>query len=341
MLDPSSWLIVEWPRSQQPLLLVIVDAEAEFDWSKKSRAAAGVNSIKNQQIASQIFDRFSIHPTYMVDYPVSSRKEGYSFVRDLLDQGRCEIGAHLQPWDTPPFIETINEYNSYAGNLPPAVEREKLLRLGEAIERNIGVHPRVYRAGRYGVGHATSRILDELGYEIDVSVKPRTDLRPWVGPDFTQCGVNPYWCGPGSRLLEIPLTIAFTGLAATHGLALYQVASRAGQYHVPGVLARLHILDRITLTPEGVSLGEMRRLTRAMWRRGHRIFCFNYHSPSLAVGNTPYVRSAADLRAFLRRMEQYFEFFMGEIGGRPATPFEVKTLAQTLPTLPVARAAAS
>jgi hypothetical protein len=30
----------------------------------------------------------------------------------------------------------------------------------------------------------------------------------------------------------------------------------------------------------------------------------------------------------LRRIEEYLEFFLGEVGGRAATPFEVKALAQ-------------
>lgn len=334
VLDPTSWSVIQWPQSQQPLLLVIVDAEAEFDWSKKSRAPAGVDSIRLQREASHIFDRFSIRPTYMVDYPVSTRAESYTLVRELLDQGRCEIGAHLQPWDTPPKVETINDYNSYAGNLPPEVEREKLKQLTEAIERNIGVRPRIYRAGRYGVGHATSRILTELGYEIDVSVKPGTDLRAFLGPDFSACGVKPYWCGPGSRLLELPLTIDFTGLIALRWPGVYRFASRGSSFHVPGLLARLHILDRITLTPEGVTLRELKRLTRALVRRGHRIFCLNYHSTSLAPGFTPYVQTDADLHAFLRKMEEYFAFFMTEIGGRPSTPLEVKALASDLPVEP-------
>jgi hypothetical protein len=50
--------------------------------------------------------------------------------------------------------------------------------------------------------------------------------------------------------------------------------------------------------------------------------------PSLTVQLGPYVRNIADLRAFLRRIEQYFEFFMGELGGRAATPFEVKAVAE-------------
>ncbi len=69
-------------------------------------------------------------------------------------------------------------------------------------------------------------------------------------------------------------------------------------------------------------------MTRALLRSGHRVFSFTYHSPSLAPGNTPYVRTEADLRAFLRRIEQYLEFFFGEIGGRAATPFEIKALAE-------------
>jgi hypothetical protein len=63
-------------------------------------------------------------------------------------------------------------------------------------------------------------------------------------------------------------------------------------------------------------------------RKGHRVFSFAYHSPSLAPGNTPYVRTEADLRGFLNRIEQYLDFFFKEVGGRAATPFEVKALAE-------------
>ncbi|HWO85531.1 MAG TPA: hypothetical protein VNN75_03470, partial [Stellaceae bacterium] len=45
-------------------------------------------------------------------------------------------------------------------------------------------------------------------------------------------------------------------------------------------------------------------------------------------GNTPYVRTEADLRGFLNRIEQYLDFFFKEVGGRAATPFEVKALAE-------------
>jgi len=332
MLNPDTWSVVHWPETQPPLLIVVVDTEAEFDWSQTgSRRALGVKSMRRQSAAHRIFSRFGIRPTYVLDYPVSSQEEGYQPIRELLSADLCVIGAHLQPWDTPPILEELNDEHSYPGNLPDGLERRKLLQLTQTIEDNLHVRPRIYKAGRYGVGRATSRVLVELGYDVDLSVLPGTDLRRFSGPDFRHCGARPYWCGPDRRLFEIPLSVGFTGALARYAPVLHRLSleSPLVALHAPGVLARLRLLDRVTLTPEGVTFAELCRLTKALLRSKHRVFSFTYHSPSLAPGNTPYVRSEADLSAFLGRMEQFFEFFMGEIGGKAATPFEVRELART------------
>jgi hypothetical protein len=331
MLDPRTWRVIDWPADHPPLIVVVVDTEAEFDWAREQpRRAMGVTSVKRQAQTQPIFERHGVRPTFVLDYPVSSTPEGYEFIRDLHRSGACEIGAHLQPWDTPPFVEQATDENSYPGNLPIELEREKLSQLTQVIGENFGVRPRIYKAGRYGVGRATAQILAELGYEIDVSVVPGTNLSHKFGPDFSHCGARPYWFGAGPALLEIPLSIGYTGLLAPGGPMAYVLTmnERLKALHVPGILARLGLIERITLTPEGISFAEQRRLTRALLRNGHRVFSFTYHSPSLAPGNTPYVRSEADLRAFLQRIEQYLEFFMGELGGRAATPFEIKALAE-------------
>jgi hypothetical protein len=39
------------------------------------------------------------------------------------------------------------------------------------------------------------------------------------------------------------------------------------------------------------------------------------------------VRNGAELDVFLDRFERYFEYFIHELGGRPATPMEVRALA--------------
>jgi hypothetical protein len=113
-----------------------------------------------------------------------------------------------------------------------------------------------------------------------------------------------------------------TGRLSRAGRTLYPLVSTpVGQaLHVPGVLARLRLLDRVQLTPEGTSLAEAKRLTRALRGDDHRVFVLSYHSPSLQPGNTPYVRSDSDLQAFLHWLEDYLMFFFDEIGGVPATP---------------------
>ncbi len=331
MLDPDTWSVIDWPAEQVPMLVVVVDTEAEFDWeAHRPRRAMGVTSVKCQDQAQRIFDRYAVRPTFVLDYPVSSTPEAYEFIRKLYRSGACEIGAHLQPWDNPPLIEPITDENSYPGNLPADLEREKLVQLTRSIEENIGVRPRIYKAGRYGVGRATARILAELGYEIDVSVLPGTDLSCKFGPDFSHCRASPYWFGRDPALLEIPLSIGYTGLLADTGAVARTLTTneRLKALHVPGILARLGLVERIALSPEGISFEEQRRLTRALLRKGHRVFSLTYHSPSLAPGNTPYVRNETDLGAFLQRIEQYLRFFTDEVGGRAATPFEVKTLAE-------------
>jgi hypothetical protein len=282
-----------------------------------------------QQKAQRIYDRFGVRPTYAVDYPVSSNRSSYAAIRDIFDSGGCIIGAHLQPWDTPPFTEFLSDLNSFPGNLPRELELAKLARLTDTIEANLGVRPRIYKAGRYGVGPATAEVLEQLGYEIDVSVQPRTDLSLTFGPDFSRCGVDPYWIGSQFRLLEIPMSIGHAGLLGRYGPRLQKFLSRPRieSLHFPGLFARLRLLDRITLTPEGVTLSEQKRLVLAMLRRGHRVFHLTYHAPSLLPGNTPYVQTEADLRQFLDRISGFLEFFLGKLGGIPSTPFEIKEVA--------------
>lgn len=329
MLNPRHGDALRWPEDQKPLLLVTVDTEAEFDWKGNSRRALGVRSAACQQRAQRIYDRFGVRPTYALDYPISSNPDGYGPIRDIYKSGGCLIGAHLQPWDTPPCTEFLSDFNSFPGNLAIELESAKLACLTDTIAANLGVQPRIYKAGRYGVGPATAGILERLGYEIDVSVQPGTDLSRTFGPDFSHCGADPYWFGSRSSLLEIPLSIGYAGLLSGYGLRLQKFLGRprVESLHFPGLFARLRLLDRITLTPEGVTLNEQKRLARAMLHRGHRVFHLTYHAPSLLPGNTPYVHTEADLRQFLDRIAGFLEFFMGELGGIPSTPFEIKEAA--------------
>jgi hypothetical protein len=303
-----------------PELLVVVDTEEEFDWaapfSRDSRATA---SIPAQARAHEIYDRFGVVPTYVVDYPVATDPAGVAFLAALRDSGRAEIGAHLHPWVTPPYEEQVTPRNSYHCNLPPALERAKIEALTGAIEKNFGERPTVFKAGRYGFGRNTGRILAELGYRVDCSLVPHSDFSGDGGPDFRGCPDRPHWLPEG--LLEVPLTVGFLGAMPRLGESAGWLfdSPGAGRLRLPGALARSGIVARSRLTPEGVPAEEQCRLIEAMAARGHRVFSLTYHSPSLALGHTPYVRGEADLAAFLASIERVLTFFRDSVGGRFTT----------------------
>lgn len=332
MLEPSSNAIAELPPDTPPILVVVVDTEEEFDWARPmERSQTAVTAMAEQHRAHRIFERYGIRPTYVIDYAVASQTQGYRPLAELLADGACRIGAHLHPWVNPPHDETVCAGNSYPGNLPPALERAKLAILTDTIAENLGTRPTVYKAGRYGLGPATAATLEALEYEIDASVVPFTDFRgDDGGPDFRRCGARPYWFGRDRRLLEIPLSVCFTGALRRLGPGLRPILTSdwGMPLRLPGIFRRLGLLDRMRLTPEGIDFAEHKALTEAMLRAGHRVFSFTYHSPSLGIGNTPYVQSPRDREIFLGRFERYFDYFFGTLGGRAATPEEIRVLAQ-------------
>ncbi|MBN9570556.1 MAG: glycosyltransferase, partial [Alphaproteobacteria bacterium] len=309
-----------------------MDAEEEFDWAAPfSRANRNVKTVAAQVIAHRIFDRYGIVPSYAVDYPVASQEDGYLPLRELMQSGRCEIGAQLHPWVTPPHEEEVSEKNSFAGNLPPDLERRKIALLTEMIERNFGRRPKLYRAGRYGAGPGTARALAEFGYEVDCSVLPGQPAAA-LGPDYTGTTAHPYWLGQAPSVLELPVTVATLGVAGEFGDVIYgRLASPVGRMlKIPAVMARLSVMERIRLTPEGTTLDEAKRLTRTMFKGGHRVFTVSYHSPSLVPGHTQYVRNSKELDTFLSWLEGYFAFFFDELNGESGTPGTIREWALSL-----------
>lgn len=306
----------------RPVLLVIADAEESFDWGRPfDRNATDVTAMRSLARAHRVFERYGVVPTYMVDFPVASQEAGRAPLRELLQSLVCDVGTQLHPWVSPPHDEPVTDRNSFPGNLPPALEREKLRRLTDEIEAAFDRRPRIYRAGRYGAGPHTGEILRELGYLADSSVMPGWNFAPFGGPDYRARSAAPCWLDAACGLLELPIAAATVGRAADlsppFAPALFRRAGEFAALRFP--LARLGLLERIKLTPEGITVAEAQRLLRHMHAAGQRVFVLTYHTPSLEPGNTPYVRSNADLQRFLGWLDEVLDFFRSELGGRFAT----------------------
>jgi hypothetical protein len=308
------------PDGQPPVLLVIVDTEEEFDWTRPfDRASTGTGAIAAQPlIHERVYDRLGIVPTYVIDYPVASTEAAYTVMRDLMRAGRAEIGTHLHPWVSPPYTEAVSTFNSYAGNLPRELEYEKLRVLTETIRDNLGRAPVTFKAGRYGVGPHTADSIAALGYRVDASVVPYTAFTADGGPDFRAFREDPYWFQAGGRtLLELPATTGYCGLLRGAGPHIHALSTlKLGRaMRLGGIAARARLSERIRLTPEGGDARDMQRLTTALHRAGCQVFSMTYHSPSLAPGHTPYVRTADDLERFIGAIERYCTWFQEEFGG--------------------------
>ena len=252
------------------------------------------------------------------------------------DAGRAVIGAHLHPWVTPPHTEEVTPQNSYPGNLPRGLEAEKLAVLTQKIDQSFGQRPTIYKAGRYGKGPHTHGILEEQGYEIDISPSPTLDSSEDGGPDYTRHGTTPYLFGERRRLLCLPNTGAFVGHFYGMAPAIYPILNQPALRwaRLPGIAARLGALECIRLTPEGFTLAEMMRLTNALMARGLRSLVRSFHSPSVCPGFTPYVRDAADLKAFLDKLKRYYDFFGETLNDQFTTPHAVKCELETVEPTP-------
>jgi hypothetical protein len=290
--DPAA--LVRWPASFGTRFTVFCDVEEEFDWrAPLDRAERSTRAMAAFPDAHQRCAALGIGLACMVDHPIASDPASVAILARVIEDGRSVIGTQLHPWVNPPHVEPVTPANSYAGNLPIDLEAAKLDALTAAITKAFGRPPRAYRAGRYGIGPNTLSLLKERGYRLDSSVRAGYDYRDEGGPDFTDIGSAAYRV---DGLIELPLTTVFTGLLRRRGAALHRALG--GVPRGRGLFARTGLLNRVALTPEDMPLDEALAAVDVAIGDGARLITFSFHSPSLAPGNTPYVRDADDLARF-------------------------------------------
>lgn len=306
-------------EGERPRFWVTIDTEEDFDWgSPFARTGYRLDSVPALAECQGYFERAGVKPIYLVDWPVVQDDRAIAILADARAAGRCDIGAQLHPWVTPPHDEVVSERNSYAGNLPPDLERAKLLLLRDAIRDRFGAAPLVYRAGRYGLGAATGGLLAELGFRCDTSIRSGFDYRRGGGPDYRTAPLEPWRVPtPHGEVVEVPVTTLFGGVLGRAGPALYHRVARGG-LHAGAALARLGLVERIALTPEGIPAGRACRAIDIAVDRGLPILNFSFHSPSLQPGNTPYVLSMADLQCFYR----WWDIVLDHLARRGVEPID-------------------
>lgn len=306
-----------------PRLLAVVHTEEEFDWNAPfSRHATATTNAKFLSRGQSIFEKHGIKPIYVVDYPMATDPTAVEILKQYQDSGAATIGTHLHPWVSPPFDEEINARNSYPGNLPADLERAKIEILTDTIEKAFDRRPWIYLAGRYGFGPNTARILEELGYRLDLSPSPPFNFGADGGPDFEDFPLRPRRIG---GITQIPHTAAYIGPLASQSnfRRLWSRQDRLATV-ARALLAKSRLLRRVRLSPEGADLMALQALTDTLLADRVDLFVLSFHSPSLGAGWTPYVRNDDDVAGFLETIDGYLTWFRCTKGGAGVEAGEVR-----------------
>jgi hypothetical protein len=298
-------------------LIVTIDTE-EDNWGQYDLTDYTLENIEKIDVLQELFDRYGVTPTYLVTYPVATDNGAIYRLRRIMEDGRCEIGTHCHPWNTPPFEEARNDRNSMLCNLAEDLQYKKIGTLHQAITRNFGVVPTSFRAGRWGFGESTACCLSQLGYKVDSSIMAFQNWKVYEGPDYSDLFPRAFtWekneglrIGPYAGLLEMPATAGFTQRNFKLCNQVWQLlgGELPCKLHLRGFLDRLGMLNKIWLSPETSSARQMVKLTTSMMHQGYDIVNMFFHSTALKAGLSSFVKTREDEDRFLRRIEEFLLF---------------------------------
>lgn len=307
--------------SGKPLFMVGVDTEADDQWSLEGRKRLSVQNALALPRLQALCEAYGVRPSYLVTHEMATREPSRSILKDLAASGRCEIGAHLHPWSSPPYREE-DLVGRYPSQLDKTLLETQLKELTVAIETSLGVRPKTYRAGRHGFDTRSLRILEKLGYRVDTSVDPLFNETRKGGPSFAGAPVSPYWPSHqdvrmkgGSSVLEIPVSSATTP-ALPKSLERHFTSLPAIPWR--GYLKRMG-LKAVWLRPSYSSVEDAKALASALVARGVPTLNMLFHSSELVPGGSPYNKTEADVDHFFLRLEQIIAHVVQRLEARGVT----------------------
>ena len=307
----------EMGKAGRPNVYLVVTIDTEEDQWGLTGEEATVRNISHIPRLQSLFDRYGIIPTYLVSFPVAKNDKAMSSLRSILNDGRCEIGCHLHPWNTPPIKGAITNKSTMLSNLPYELQLAKITHLTEAIAHQTGRPPTSFRAGRWGLGKDTLHALISCNYKVDSSITPFVSWESYEGPSFKSVPVVPFIVRGSQEItssngkhsiLELPVTIGYNRapFEKSHHLE-NRLGGLPSWLHARGLAKRLGILKKIWLSPETEDAEKMLVLSRALIKHGGRVLNMTFHSNSLIPGFTPFVTSQNQLKIFYDRLEAYFD----------------------------------
>ena len=277
-------------------LLVTIDTEADSTGNWGVRLPFEFRSVPEGigERLMPLFQRYGVRPTFLISHEVMKHEPSARFLRSLPD---CELGTHCH-WDAPDCPLSPGKNRHYVqGKFSYEAEHLQMKQLTELFTAQFGRRPLSFRAGRFGAGINTGKILLELGYLQDSSIVPHVahvyrDRE--IFPDHTRCPECPYYISdsgdltrPGNQpLLEIPVTVR----------RIHRRFDPLGLR--PDIYAWLR--------PSYSTWAAMSRVAAKVLKAPAPVMNVMFHNVEFVAGCSPYASDEQGVRKLLERLEHLF-----------------------------------
>jgi hypothetical protein len=290
-------------------LAISIDVEEEGLFSGEyARTPPGVTNVAQLKRLEFIPREFGFPLTLLVTYQVARDPGAREVLYYWRDRYGTEIGAHLHPWNTPPFAELSEPEPVRSEKIPLPVLKEKLANLVSAIQEGLGVTPRSFRMGRFDWGPQLLSLLPEMGFKVDSSMVPLT--QKVGGPDYFLAPNDPFRLpvpgAAGGTLMEVPVTMIPVCPAAARWV--YRLSATLPGARGERVRGWFPYVLAAGIHPVWFPLPSMRLAVKLHRGRGGRALNMFLHSTELAPGGNPQLPTEAAVERLIQKIRKFLSW---------------------------------
>lgn len=290
--------------------IVTIDTEPDNQWDLQLRKNLAFRNIAAIDKLQRIFDQLGLKPTYFVSYSVATCP-AVSLLKDIKKSARCEIGAHLHAWETPPFQPALKGDGSYLHQYSLKIQEEKFKNLDSLLCDTFKDKPLSYRGGRYSFDAHAVTLLSKYGYCVDSSVTPGVSWEKDGGINFKDARRDDYLLQPEDKwLLEVPVTVRIR--TKFKKAADFFYFNSPPWMHAQGFLRRLAGFRIIWLDPSFNEYEDMRFVCDTLLAQGSRYLNIMFHSSVIISGGSPYTPDEKSTSLFFERLRRLLDYLLKE-----------------------------
>lgn len=297
------------PSCASVQIAISVDVEEDgLGCGRYPRTAPGVANVAALERLEFVTRDFGFPLTLLASYPVIMDDACADRLARWREQRGAEIGAHLHPWNTPPFPD--GPPNNDGG--PTPLDGDKIAVLAAAIAQRIGTAPVSFRMGRFAIPERLFSDLQRAGFRREASVVPfhaaSGGTSAYAVPPDPYC-LRPA-TGASAALWEVPLTNLPTWPRAGRWMTTATRGPR--RPWKTGLQSAFQRFGVAGLHPAWFSLPVMCWATRLHVARGGRLLHLFLHSSDLAPGCTPALSTESAVQGVLDRLSDFLRWLQRE-----------------------------